>query len=98
MEQLECEEKLRSKVQLLQFLTFMNFNSNKNNSFESVEFINYKSKIKKISRKIDRWHTKVALQKEKTFQNDEDFSPTQFASPEHFCDDSDTDGEDLCRA
>mmetsp|Transcript_34856 Transcript_34856/g.53520 ORF Transcript_34856/g.53520 Transcript_34856/m.53520 type:complete len:92 (-) Transcript_34856:1136-1411(-) len=58
--------------------------------FESKDFKDYKTKCKKIARKIDRWHKKISLVKQGSFAFDEDFVMTS-QSPDTFDNNSSSD-------
>jgi len=55
---LEIELKLHNQMKLFIFFSLIMGNDKK---FEMKEFKEYKSKITKVSRKIDRWHKMVTM-------------------------------------
>ena len=54
-------QKLHPKLRMMHALAILSYKKNQNNSFEVEGFQEYKARIKKISKKIDRWHDKLKI-------------------------------------
>ena len=93
---LEYEQRLRQKMRAINFLSLMKFNQLQDASFDSRAFQNYKQQVKKVSRKIDKWHSRMSLKKEHSFNNDNDFVFMN-ESPSNFSDNSSDESDDVER-
>lgn len=82
---IEFEHKLNSKIQLLRVLALVAAQKSNQNCFVARKFIDYKKKIKTISKKIERWHTQTISMQSGIIEQDDDFqmsliSPSKFSS------------------
>ena len=59
------------------------FHANPMNSFQSTQFQEYKAKIKRVARRIDRHHEGVTMKRRHSFDKDDDFR-FESASLDHF--------------
>ena len=72
-------------MNMFQFLAVFKFHANPLNSFSSKQFLDYKAKIKRVSRRIDRHHEGVTRKRRHSFDKDDDFR-FENASLDHFGD------------
>lgn len=70
---------------MFQFLAVFKFHANPMNSFSSNQFLDYKAKIKRVSRRIDRHHEGMTRKRRHSFDKDDDFR-FENASLDHFGD------------
>jgi len=93
---MEQESRLKEKTYLFYFLALSKFNMCPSHSFFSEDFMLYKKRCKLVSKKIDKWHNKVALVKQGSFLKDEDFVMAN-QSPSYFSDSSEGAGNEVQR-
>ena len=82
IENMEIERNFRSKIGMLIFMSNV---SQAQNYFENPEFQEYKNLLSRVTRKIEKWHSKFGSKEmhKEFFARDEEFieldnSPTKF--------------------
>ncbi len=89
----EMHQKLHPKIRMMHAIAILSYKRNLNNSFDVEGFQEYKSKIKKISKRIDKWHDKLKIIKEKLIVDDAEYEESKPYNPARFSDLSSSENE-----